>query len=65
MGYTIGAEYQRRKHQIRDGWIIMGILMIMLPLGGQIIVALWYTFMAFAYLDEKPYASELSNSSEP
>jgi len=49
------GEFRRRKQRIRDGWILVASIMVLLPLGGQIILGLWYTFIAFAYLDEKPY----------
>lgn len=56
--YKNFREFVQRKRQIRDGWIIASLIMLALPLGGKLVLALFYTFMAFAYLDEKPYEHE-------
>lgn len=48
-------ERKQRKKLTRDGWILVGLVMLILPLGGKVALALLYTFLAFAYLDEKPY----------
>ncbi len=50
------APYQRRKRQVRDGWIILGLVLIVLPLAAQVGLALLATLLSFSYLDEVPYA---------
>lgn len=47
--------YQRRKRQLRDVWIGLGAIMVLLPLAPQLILALLGAFFSFFYLDEVPY----------
>ena len=49
------GEYQRRRRRVRDAWIVVGVAMLYLPLGAQIILGLFATFLSFAFLDEAPY----------
>ncbi len=51
-------EYKGRKQQLRDIWIAVLIVMIFLPLGAQLGLAIITTLAALCYLDEVPYALE-------
>ncbi len=48
-------EYHLRKQWLKSMWIIVGLILILIPLGAQIIVGLFATFISFSLLDEKPY----------
>jgi hypothetical protein len=52
-------EYKRRKNQVKNAWIVVGIVLAMLPVGLCITFAVFLGFMSLSYLDELPY-SELN-----
>lgn len=45
-------RYTAKQRIVRQIWIVSGLLMLALPLGGQLALALPTTFLAFAVLDE-------------
>lgn len=51
-------QVRRRKKHLRDMWIAAGLIMLLLPAGAQLTLALLATFLSFAYLDERPYVDD-------
>lgn len=48
-------EYQMRKRKVRDAWIGLGLVMLLMPTGILFVTALLGCFLSFMFLDEKPY----------
>lgn len=55
MDHRLHPRYLARKRHLRDIWTVTGLIMLTLPPGGQLSVALLLVFLSFAYLDERPY----------
>lgn len=47
-------KYRKKKKIVRDIWIVSGTIVMALPLGGQLLLLLTTTILAFTILDETP-----------
>ena len=47
--------YREKRRRMRDPWIVAGLVMIFLPPGAVMSLALFMTFLTFTFLDESVY----------
>jgi len=51
-------QYRRRKNQLKNVWIGLGLFMLFIPPVAAVFLALFALFLSLSYLDETPYSPE-------
>ena len=50
------SQYKQKKKIVRNAWLVIGTIMLMMPPTAVMVTALFTTFMSFMLLDESVYS---------